>query len=408
MLPRALDPATDPAEYLAAAGATSAHGATGTPDPAADSSAVVADERGIRLQAIARWSRTLFAVSDASNADERRRWLERWRAAASLGARSEPLAAFFYAGQKDAVSDLTASWLNPSDPDERERAEKIFLLAGLRMGNYPPLARWLWDGGEADGGERISRLVEVLQQFLSTGGQPSPQMVAGLFPAELRSRALLWRMASGVFAERRWYPQAAELGERALALPGGGLAFEAFQLAQWELDVGRIDAARTILRRAVDESEGTAYDDTADNAVFADLRAYYFLLPASERAGFANDYLRQLRVRNVGAAHAALAAALLHALTGDERAAGRELDRIVDMRLLDGRQPAESVDLRRWDYLYACGTQLQAWHLDRLAAHVWRQGLAGASAFDRSDPAVHNVLDEIRLHQLVVEVQDGR
>ncbi len=35
---------------------------------------------------------------------------------------------------------------------------------------------------------------------------------------------------------------------------------------------------------------------------------------------------------------------------------------------------------------------------------MWRRGLAGASAFDRRDPDVSNLLGEIRLHQLVAEV----
>lgn len=400
LLPQELDPATEPSAFMAAAGRTSAHAPTGTPDPAVSENG----ERNVRLKAIGQLSRLMFAGEGTADADARRRWLDRWHAAAATGSRSEPLAAFFYAGQKDAVSDLTTAWLTTPDHDDLDRAEQIFLLAGLRMENYPPLTRWVRGGNEAGSAERISRLGDILQYFLSTGGRPSPQMVAQLFPADIRSRALLWRMASGVFADKRWYPQAVEIGERAVALPGGSMAAEAFQLAQWELDVGRTDSARELLRRAVEESDGTAFDGTANNAVFADLRAYYFLLPASERTHFVTGYLQRVNARGGNLVHATLAAVLLHGLEGDESAACRSLDRIVEMCLLDGRQGAESADLRRWNYLFACGTQLQAWNLDKLAAYAWRRGLASASASDQRDPEVHNVLGEIRLHQLVAEV----
>ncbi len=400
ILPQELDSSIEPAKLMAAAGRGSAHPATGTTDP----SAAEGDERTVRLRAIAQLSRMFFAGNNAANADERRRWLERWRAAVIAGARSEPLAAFFYAGQKDAVLDLTSSWLNAPDPDEKERREQTFLLAGLRMENYAPLARWVWSGDAAESSGRTSQLIETLGYFLSTGGRPSPGMVPQLFPAEIKSRTLLWQIASGVFADKHWYADAADLGERAVALPGGNIAAEAFQLAQWEVDLGRIEAARGILRRAVDEGEGTAFDATANNAVFADLRAYYYLLPAAERGAFAAGYLQRTQARDPGGVHATLAAILLHGLQGDEAGACRELDRIVGMHLLDGREGGESADVRRWNYLYACGTQLQAWNLDKLAAHVWRRGLDTASAFDKRDPEVRNLLGEIRLHQLVAEV----
>ncbi len=224
-----------------------------------------------------------------------------------------------------------------------------------------------------------------------------------MFPAGAASRAYLWQTAA-VFADKRWYPQAAGLGERALAMPGGSLAADAYQLAQWELDSGRIEAARAALRRAVDEVAGTSYEPVANDAVFADLRAYYFLLPPDERPSFAAEYGRKLQTRGTGVIHAALATALLCGFTGDEAAACRELDRVVDLHLLDRGEGGESADMRRWNYLSACGAQLQSWHLDRLAAHVWRRGLAQATAFDQRDPDVRSLLGEIRLRALAAEV----
>ena len=402
--PRELDPATDPSEFMAAAGRSSAHARTGTPDAVADPTVGDGEVANVRLRSIGQLSRLLFSDGGPASAEDRRRWLERWHAAAAAGLRNEPLAAFFRAGQKDAVIDLTAGWIGAPKAFEAERLEKIFILAALRMESYPALARWVWNDRPAERDERSTQLSETLQYFLSTGGRPSPEMVAQLYPAGVVSRASLWQVASGVFADKRWYPQAVELGERALTLPGGSLAADALQLAQWELDTDRVDAARSVLRRAVDESEGVSYGSAANDAVFAALRAYYFLLPPAERASFVAEYLGRLQTRHGNMIHAGLAAALLHGLQGDEAAACRDLDRIVDLHLLDGREGTDSVDARRWNYLFACGTQLQAWHLDRLAAHAWRHGLASASAFDRRDPEVNNVLGEIRLHQLVAEV----
>ena len=389
---------------MAAAGVTSARGPFSTPDPAPGASTAGAGERSVRLKAIGQLSQILFADGVAINADERRRWLERWHAAAAAGARSEPLAAFFHAGQKDAVSDLTASWLNAPDPDERERAEKIFLLSGLRMENDAPLARWAWGDGDGDRGDRTTTLVETLQYFLSTGGQPTPQTVAQLFrPNSNRARSSGgWRarfLPTDVGIRRplnsvsvRWPCRAATLLPRRTNSRSGN------SRSGDPTPRGRSCGARSTRARA---RPTTTRRTTLSSRTCA---AYYFLLPASERAAFATGYLQAMRTRGVGVAHAALATALLHALAGNEPAACRELDQVVDLRLLDGRQNAESTDLRRWNYAFACGTQLQAWNLDRLAAHVWRRALAGASAFDKNDEVVRNVLSEIRLHQLVAEV----
>ena len=401
VLPPELDPATDASKFLVAA----SRGTVSESDPAADGVPDDKDERRVRLDVIGALSRMIFADNPTADTEVRRLWLERWQRAAADGVRGEPLTAYYYSGQKDAAARLTVSWLAATDPEESERAEGIFLLVGLRMGNYLPLGRWVWEDDETDGA-RPQKLTDTLRYFFATGGQPGPGMVAALFPGEVRSRTLLWGAATGVFAEKRWYPQAVELGERAVALPGRDDAAESFQLAQWQLDLGRTEAARATLARAVDESTGAAYDPTANNAVFADLRAYYFLLPAAERPAFVAGYLTRARARGGSPVHAMLAAALLHGLSGDDAAADRDLDAIVRMRLLDGSPGSEhwTTEQRRWNYLQACGIQLQAWNLDRSAAHLWREALSEVSAFDRLDPEVHSILGEIRLHQLLAEV----
>ncbi|MBE7209912.1 MAG: hypothetical protein INR65_02745 [Gluconacetobacter diazotrophicus] len=395
VLPRELDPATEPSELLAAAGRGGA--------PARKDTAGTDDGRSVRLQAIGESSRLLFAPGSVAGPDERRRWLERWQATAKAGLRSEPLTALYRAGQADAVVDLTASWLPASNPLEAERIDKIFLLAALRTEHYPALARWVWNVRPEARGERSALLTETLQYFLSTGGRPGPEMVSQVFPAGAVSRADLWQAAGSVFADKHWYPQAVELGERALAMPAGTLSADAFQLARWELDAGRLEGARAVLRKALDGTTGASYEPTENDAVMADLRAGYLLLPAAERAGFAAEYLRRAQTGGGNGIHAALAAALLHGLGGDEEAAVHELDRIVDLHLLDSREGVESTDVRRWNYLFACGAQLEAWHLDRLAAHAWRRGLSEATVFDRHDAELSSLLGETRLHALVAE-----
>ena len=399
-LPAELDPATDASKFIFAASRGTTSEADLTGEPSADDK----DERRVRLEVIGALSRMLFGGSGAVNPEARRLWLQRWREAAATGARGEPLTAFYYAGQTGAAGSLTASWLEASDPDEAERAEGIFLLVGLRMGNYAPLGRWVW-GQEETSEIRPQRLTDSLRYFFSTGGLPGPGMIAGLFPAEARSRALLWGAAAGVFAEKRWYTQAVELGERAVTLPGRDGPAESLQLAQWQTDLGRVDAARATLARVIEENSGAAYDSTANDAVFADLRAYYFLLPSAERAPFVTGYLARMRARGGSPVHATLAAALLHGLSGDDGAARRDLDDIVRMRLLDGSPGADrlTAEQRRWNYVYSCGTQLQAWNLDGLAAHLWRRALSEVSTFDRLDPDVHVTLGEIRSRQLIAE-----
>ena len=116
MLPPELDPAADPGGVMAAAGRSSPRKRTAVAAPSTLPAAIEGDERAVRLQAIGQLSQILFAKDDPASAEDRRRWLERWRASAAAGMRSEPLAAFYHAGQPDAVSELAASWLNPSDP----------------------------------------------------------------------------------------------------------------------------------------------------------------------------------------------------------------------------------------------------------------------------------------------------
>ena len=305
------------------------------------------------------------------------------KAAAAAGQRSEPLAAFFFAGDTARTMDLVAGWLRESPNDERIR--NTFLATGLRLQRYRRhLAQWAWrDADLAHRAERGQWLLGALEQFLNKGGKPGPDIVAELFPPEVRLRDTLWEAASNGFADRHWYLQAAQLGTRVYALVPSNRSEYALKIAQWELYLGNGGHARAVLRDAIESDRGESFE-TSGNSVFAALRAYFLMLPEAQRGAFVDDYLQ--RMRDGGEqAHATLAAVLLHGMSGDQRAAERDLDDLVSMRMLSTMTTGGTPDARRWDYVLNNGMQLQAWNLDTLAAYYWRHALKEVSAFERQD-----------------------
>ena len=150
--------------------------------------------------------------------------------------------------------------------------------------------------------------------------------------------------------------------------------------------------------------EGDSFE--VGNPVFLALRDYYLLLPEGERAAFVASYLGRPLPRG-GETHALLSAALLHGLSGDRVAAGRDLDRLLARRTLATEPDTLSPDARRWSYLLANGEQLQAWNLDALAIHLWRGALHEVGAFDREPGDVDNLVQEIRRRLLSVEVANA-
>ena len=373
-----------------------------------------ADDGVLRLRAIRELAALLPGRDDPRLASEaRNRWLEPWRKAAAAGARSEPLQAFYAAGDVAGTMDLLAGWMEARPTDEPLR--RAFLLAGLRLGDYGRLARWTWPAAGTDpSGARGLQLVAAVQQFLAAGGRPGPKITAELFPAHVQARELLWktvlwRTAEG-FAERRWYAPAAELGERVLALAASNHSAYAVDLAQWELFLDRPDRARAALRAALDEGGGVSFDGASTegvegSGVYEALRAYYLLLPADERAGFVDGYLRGWQARGQ-VVHGVLSAVLLHGLQGDETSARRDLDTLLALGLAEpGSASADhSLEARRWSYVLGAGVQLETWSLGPLAAYLWRQALRAATAFDRRDGEVQGMLAEISNRLVVLEV----
>ena len=370
------------------------------------------DERRLRLQAIEGVSRLLFpkdAPAAAAPGEAQAAWLRRWREAAEAGARSEPLAAFYFAGQRDSTLDLLARWTGQDDP-MGETATEAFLNAGLRLSGYERLAEWAWRGDDrARVAARGQKLLGALRNYLGAGGRPGPSMAARLFPPEVRVQEVLWAAAQNGFAASHWYAQAAELGERVLAAASSARASYGVPLAEWELYAGNPDRARDALRQSIDDGDGDSLE--MNNAVFLALRAYYLSLPEAQRAAFVADYLGRAHGRG-GRAHEVLSALLLHGLSGDE-AARRDLDQLLALRMMAVEPSTLSPDIRRWAYLLGNGEQLQAWKLPSLAIYLWRRALKEAGAFDRQLGDADNTVTEIRHRLLSAELaaadpQQGR
>ena len=370
--------------------------------PVSASAAPRGDE-GLRLEAIRALSRLLFPTVPGVHPDESSQtaWLARWQQAADAGVRNEPLQAFYYAGSKAATMGLLGGWLEKGVGDE-SLVRGAFLAAGLRLVDYPPLAKWAWsDPGSGDHAQRSSALLGAIGQFLATGGRPGPDFVSELFPAAVGQASLLWESAKQ-FADLHWYTQAAELGHHVLAAVRSGRAEYASGVAEWELYAGMIPQARETLRAAVEEGGGITFD-TNSSPVLSALREYYLLLPRGERAAFVADYLRRMNARG-DKIHATLAGVLLHGLDGDETAARHDLDALLATRLLATDEDGPSPNIRRWTYLLANGLQLESWNLDTEAVYLWRHALNEATAFDQQFGEAEGTLVEIRRRLLGAEV----
>ncbi len=362
------------------------------------------EERRLRLQAIESLSRLLFPKQPTPGPTldgPQSAWLQRWRLAAEAGAKSEPLAAFYFSCQSDLTLDLLAKW-TARDDLTGGLALDAFLKAGLRLGGYRQLAGWAWHGADPVlTGVRGQKLLAALQTFLRGGGKPGSGMVAELFPADIRAQETLWAAAQNGFAVSHWYAQAAELGERVLAKATSARASYAVEIADWELCSGNPARAREALRVALEDADDNGLE--LGDPHFLVLRSYDLLLPPNERAAFVAQRLGQRRLRD-GPVQAVLERATLHGLSGADEAARRDLDELLAMRLLSATPRELSPDIRRWTYLLACGEQLQKWNLDFLAIHLWRHALKEEGGFDRQISDVDGTILEIRQHLLRAEV----
>ncbi len=403
LVPSELEAQAEPLALFGSGGPLSSwHGAAsertkalGTPE---------SEERRLRLQAIESLSRLLFPergspvpTPDAAQTA----WLQRWQTAAADGAKSEPLAAFYFSACLDPTLDLLERWV-ARDGATDEKALHAFLMAGFRLGGYERLGAWAWQGSDrARNAIRGQKLAGALQSYLRAGGKPGPGIVPGLFPADARVQEILWAAAQNAFAASHWYVQAAELGERVLANASSDRANYAVEVAQWELYAANPARAKEALRRCLEEVDEEGHE--LGDPVFVALRGYYLLLPESDRPAFVAEYLGRRHLPE-GSVQAVLSAVLLHGLSGADEAARRNLDQLLNLRMLAITPLELSPDIRRWSYLLACGEQLERWHLDPLAIHLWRGALKEAGAFDQQISDVDNTVQEIRHRLLHAEV----
>ena len=166
------------------------------------------------------------------------------------------------------------------------RLRNTFLAAGLRMGEYRTLAALdlARRRVEPPSQSAANGCSAALEQYFNAGGKPGPNIVADLFPPDVKMRDLLWQIASGAFADRHWYTQAAELGTRVYAMTPSNRSEYALKIAQWELYVGNVGHARAVLRDAAEADRGETFEP-GSNAVFTALRAYFLLLPEEGARG---------------------------------------------------------------------------------------------------------------------------
>lgn len=348
------------------------------------------DERTLRLWAIREDARTLAPA-------DRPAWVARWQKLAETGARNEPLWALFNAGAKPETTALLARWV--ADRPGSDAVVDIFIRLSLRLGDYPAVARWTWENKPDP--DRADRMLNGLAQYLIEGGEPDARLVAALFPPGC-SRETRWKAASVVFAGRQCYEQAAALGAPVLKETSVNRANYAIEIARWNLLLGRIAEARATLREAIDGSGADSLDPDGDQ-YFSVLREYWTLLPAGDRAPFAETMLRRSTTAG-GPAQSALTRVLIHSLMGNRAAADDALDDLASLRMLGGEPVGGSVDARRWNYLLTNGAQLVAWNLDAAAIHLWRRALLEASAFQRRDPECRDVLGQMRGQLVSAEI----
>jgi tetratricopeptide (TPR) repeat protein len=242
----------------------------------------------------------------------------------------------------------------------------------LETGEFDRLSSWTRKK-ERTPAERDFFMV-ALEHYLRDGRQPvPPSLVEKLFPEGYRGR--LWQAASA-FAQRGLFREAIQLGKRVLSQQTEARAGYAVELARWEIESGDLEGARKALRNGLSGS-GEGY--TAPE--YAAVRAAYLLVPPAERSAFVAEVQSGLNELQEPV-HTTLVRSLLAGLSGDEKEAHTQLNRLLTLRAIspafgDDRATAAT---RYWDFLLMAGTQLVAWHLDELASHLWQQALADEAA----------------------------
>lgn len=352
-----------------------------------------------RLNTIQELAELIAAQGDAA---ELNRWVERWRHPAA--GPSERLWALYFSGASGPLLDEVEK-LASDKHGENPAPVNAFVWLALQTGEFERLGRWNNDPQRTP--PERDFLMIAIEQYLDDHQGPVPAaLVENVFSNE--NRANLWQ-AAGKLAERGQYASAVQLGERVLARLKIQRAPYAVELAQWQLQLGRIDAATTTLRSAFD---GTY--DSLDPFFYGALRAVYLLLPEGERSGLMREI--EGRLDDVSRpVQAPLTRALLAGLRGDERAARTQLDTLFALRpMLAGSDERSTAATRRWDFNLFAGAQLMTWRLPGLASYFWEKALADEASIalqvqpqDPSADAVRARVAEVRTRATALQLMRG-
>ena len=344
-------------------------------------------DREMRLNAIRQLAQM---VRDREDPAALKAWIERWR---KSDAPSESLWALYYAGAGEALLDRLESLMQGAPRDVKMPQAYIWLA--LQTGQLLRLSTWLQDRRRT-ASERDYLLIALGQYLATNEGRIDPALLDKLFPSGFSLR--LWQTAS-LFATRNHFREAARLGQRVFDGATTQRASFGRELSHWYLLLGEADKAREILRAAIQTGA-----ESFDSDVYGALREYYLLLPEAERAEFAGGYLANIDPEHEPLHHA-IAGTVLRALAGDEVAAKKHLDELLDLRALASTSSDDPANagVRRWRLLLTGGAQLQLWHLDALALHLWERALDDAALIQLQGDQAQEIAREVRQRYLALQ-----
>jgi predicted Zn-dependent protease len=340
------------------------------------------NDREVRLNAIRQLAQIIAAGRDTA---ARQAWINRWTKSAD--APSEALWALFYAGDGPATLDRLEAMMSQQARDPN--MSQAFIWLALQSRQYERLGAWLKDKRRTPS-ERDYLVIALGQALDSSAGATDPGLVKSLFAEGTHLR--LWQGAM-LFAGRNRYGEAIELGQRVFASASSQRAGCGLELAQWHLLLGEVKEARATLQETI-----FAPAQSLDAPVCAALREYYLLLPATARAGFVESYLAGLD-RQHQPLHAAVAGALLHGLSGEEKAAHADLAALIGMRALADSASSEeepTSGTRQLRFVLNTGEELEALKLEKLAIYFWEEALADPALVQLQGPQAANLARDIR------------
>lgn len=318
------------------------------------------DEEGCRLLAIKELGRLL------ANSPHKEAWLQ------SFSHPAELLWATYFSGDVDTALQMMQ--------DRKPVPETEFVLLALEAGRGRVLGSW----AEAVP-ERWTAVVTGLSFLLDQGWRLQPGVLEETFHAAPAIRK--WE-ASQQLAERRHYRLANQLAEGVAAdLPDILAAQVYLEMAEWQVALRNPLRAREFLDQSLER--GTPELGFA-TTFYSALHARWLLTPENERPAFRQAIIQ--RVEKEPPANAALARALLAALSGEDDLAHEELGKAF--------APTSSLAGQRWlETFQQGGARLEQWELHRFARDLYRTALARDQAFARLREEHYRNLTEASLLQ---------